>query len=70
MDRAEAIKFKLMRDGQIRGHDTRKSTGISEWHIATPFSVCDTVTVAHAPKILTADIYIYRSLIKACSSLK
>lgn len=55
MDRAEAIKFKLMPDGHIRGHDTRKGTGISEGHITPPYAVCDTITVAHAPKLLIVD---------------
>lgn len=63
MDRAEAIKFKLMPDGHIRGHDTRKGTGASECHITNPHSVCDTVTTSHAHKILInnkikRDIYV------------
>ena len=36
MDRAEAIKFKLMPDGVFRAHDSRYGCGVSEWHIITP----------------------------------
>ena len=36
MDRAEAIKFKLMPDGHIRAYDSRTKSGISEGHVYPP----------------------------------
>lgn len=64
MDRAEAIKFKLMPDGHIRAfqsntHDLR---GISELQIYTPKQCSPTITVAHCPKLLITDESIYRAL--------
>lgn len=44
-----------MPDGHIRGHDTRKGTGISEGHVTPPLCVSPTITVAHVPKLLIAD---------------
>lgn len=51
-----------MSDGHIRGHDTRKGTGISEGHITPPYAVCDTLTVAHAPKLLITDERLYKAI--------
>lgn len=65
MDRAEAIKFKLMSDGCIRAHDTRKGMGLSEWHVALPHAICDTLTTAHVFQIFIADEEIYRALYNA-----
>ncbi len=62
MDRAEAIKFKLMPDGVIRAHDGRYGCGISEWHIITPPHICDTITTAQQHKLLIADERIYNAL--------
>ena len=62
MDRAEAIKFKLMPDGAIRAHDLRKGSGMSEWHIITPPNECDTIVTTHVCKLLIADETIYRAL--------
>lgn len=62
MDRAGSIKFKLMPDGCIRAHDTRKGTGISEGHITPPYVICDTITVAHILKLLIADEGLYKAL--------
>ena len=36
MDRAEAIKFKLMPEGHIRAYDCRTMSGISEAHVYPP----------------------------------
>lgn len=65
MDRAEAIKFKLMPDGVIRAHDTRKGSGLSEWHIITSPSVCDTLTTAQPHKLLMTDETILESLMRS-----
>lgn len=62
MDRAEAIKFKLMPDGVIRAHDSRYGFGVSEWHIIIPPYICDTITTAQQHKLLIANERIYTAL--------
>ena len=57
MDRAEAIKFKLMPDGHIRAFqsNTPDLRGISELQIYPPNLCSPTITVAHVLKILITD---------------
>ena len=64
MDRAEAIKFKLMPDGHIRAFqsNTPDLRGISELQIYPPRICSPTITVAHCPKLLIADEAIYRAI--------
>lgn len=66
MDRAEAIKFKLMPDGHIRAFqsNTPDLRGISELQIYPPHLCSPTITVAHCPKFLIADDRIYSALAK------
>lgn len=35
-DRQQAVRFKLMPQGHIRGFDRRKGSGITEWQIYPP----------------------------------
>lgn len=64
MDRAEAIKFKLMPDGHIRAFQssTPDLRGISELQIYPPHAVSPTITVAHCPKLLMTDEVILTTL--------
>lgn len=64
MDRAEAIKFKLMPEGHIRGFRTNRPDlpGVSELMITPPRICSPTITVAHSPKLLITDERIYRAL--------
>lgn len=64
MDRAEAIKFKLMPDGHIRAFqsNTPDLRGISELQIYPPHLCSPTITVAHCPKLLITDERIYNAL--------
>lgn len=64
MDRAEAIKFKLMPDGHIRAFqsNTPDLRGVSELNIHTPLCASPTITAAHVPKLLMTDEAILQSL--------
>lgn len=64
MDRAEAIKFKLMPDGHIRAFqsNTPDLRGISELQIYPPRICSPTITVAHCPKLLITDEAILTTL--------
>lgn len=64
MDRAEAIKFKLMPDLHIRGVQTQRPdlASAAEWMIYFTNICAPTISVAHAPKILIADERIYQAL--------
>lgn len=65
MDRAEAIKFKLMPEGHIRAFqsNTPDLRGISELQIYPPPCLYSpTITVAHVPKLLITDERIYTAL--------
>ncbi len=64
MDRAEAIKFKLMPDGHIRGVQTQRPdlASAAEWMIYFTNVCAPTISVAHAPKILITDDRTYRAL--------
>lgn len=66
MDRAEAIKFKLMPDGHIRGVQTQRSdlASAAEWMIYLTNVCAPTISVAHAPKLLITDDRIYSALAK------
>ena len=67
MKRAEAIKFKVMPDGHIRGVQTQRKdlASAAEWMIY-PTNVCSpTISVAHIPKLLTTDERIYQALFNA-----
>lgn len=66
MDRAEAIKFKLMPDGHIRAFqsNTPDLRGISELQIYPPHLCSPTITVANCPKLLITDDRIYSALAK------
>lgn len=54
MRRAEAIKFKLMPDGHIRGVQTQRSdlASAAEWMIYIPLMICPTISAAHPTKLL------------------
>lgn len=67
MDRAEAIKFKLMPDGHIRAFqsNTPDLRGVSEMNIHTPLCASPTITVAHVPKLLMTDEAILQSLMRS-----
>ena len=66
MDRAEAIKFKLMPDGHIRGVQTQRTdlASAAEWMIYFTNVCAPTISVAHVPKFLIADDRIYSALAK------
>lgn len=66
MDRAEAIKFKLMPDGHIRGVQTQRTdlASAAEWMIYFTNVCAPTISVAHVPKLLIADDRIYSALAK------
>ena len=51
MDRAEAIKFKLMPDGHIRGVQTQRPdlASAAEWMIYFTNVCAPTISVAHVP---------------------
>lgn len=63
-DRAEAIKFKLMPDGHIRGVQTQRPdlASAAEWMIYFTNVCAPTISVAHAPKLLITDEAILDSL--------
>ena len=71
MDRAEAIKFKLMPEGYIRAFqsNTPDLRGISEMQIYPPHLPSPTITVAHCPKLLIADERINTTLQEAAKRL-
>lgn len=64
MDRAEAIKFRLMPDGHIRGVQTQRQdlASAAEWMIYFTNVCAPTISVAHAPKLLIADERLYEAL--------
>lgn len=63
MDRAEAIKFKLMPGGHIRAYDSRTISGISEAHVYPPQVTAPTIlTKGDHVKFMIADEAIYRAL--------
>lgn len=66
MDRAEAIKFKLMPDGHIRGVQTQRTdlASAAEWMIYFTNVCAPTISVAHVPKLLITDDRIYSALAK------
>lgn len=66
MDRQQAIRFKLMPQGHIRGYDFRKGSGITEWQIYPPSAVFHTVTTdGKSNKLLVADRAILNALKRA-----
>lgn len=64
MDRAEAIKFKLMPDGHIRAFQSNVPDlrGISELQIYPPHICAPTITTCGHIKFLIADERIYTAL--------
>lgn len=67
MDRAEAIKFKLMPDGHIRGVQTQRPdlASAAEWMIYFTNVCAPTISVAHVPKLLITDEAILESLMRS-----
>lgn len=67
MDRAKAIKFKLMPDGHIRGVQTQRPdlASAAEWMIYFTNVCAPTISVAHAPKILITDERLSKALFNA-----
>lgn len=72
MDRAEAIKFKLMPDGNIRGVQTQRPdlASAAEWMIYLTNVCAPTISVAHAPKLLIADEKVAQTLKNICINEK
>lgn len=64
MDRAEAIKFKLMPDGHIREVQTQRPdlASAAEWMIYFTNVCAPTISVAHVPKLLIVDENLRRAL--------
>ena len=64
MDRAEAVKFKLMPDGHIRGVQTQRPdlASATEWMIYFTNACAPTITAVHTPKLLITDEAIQRTL--------
>ena len=72
MRRAEAIKFKLMPDGHIRGVQTQRPdlASAAEWMIYLTNVCAPTISVAHAPNLLIADEKVAQTLKNICINEK